>query len=517
MRQLRMQIPAPPPRATSGAGSSSRPRTALACAALLGPGLLLGCGARSALLDPEAVTSNDCPGGAATIAWSKAIVGAAPVYDEAAAVAADADGSLFLTGVGALDAPPCSTVAERGSGLGFLAKLDARGQLVWQWRTGQNLYWASTVSSDGAGGALFVISVNGGEDLGTGPLAGGRYVGRADADGNPVFLHRIASGGDDLAGLATSPVGGIVVASTCNPPLADNPLLPLDSGTDVAAACAGLPPGDAVATRFSPSGEVLWTEVLRVAPPGYVNLSGAAFTATGGVVLAGGVTSTLTYGDGTIDSAPGLVSPGSDAGLFVARYDEHGALGAHRLVPGTGVPGQGSSVDFVTVSVDQTSDAVLLGGTLYGASGAFDLGGGPMLYAPPIVQESFLARLDPSLAHVWSFGFGGDQASAFVGLHGDGESGVIAITTDEGTFHLGSLSTPGPSALWVGHLALVGADGGIHDQRAFDANITGVALGAGGAKIMTGNFDRPAVFGADTLVPAQANALTGFVTSGPLW
>lgn len=448
--------------------------------------------------------------------WSQAFGGVAPVYDEGAAVAADADGSVFLAGVGALEAPRCGTFEERGDGIGFLAKLDPRGNLLWQWHTGQNLYWESLVSGDGEGGVLFVITVNGGEDLGTGPLAGGRYVGRADADGNPVFLRRIESGGSGLAGLAASPKWGVVVTSTCVPPYADDPTLPAGSGTDVVAACAGAPKGSAVATRFSPSGEELWTEVLRVGAPGYVNLSGAAFTPTGGVVLAGSVPDALTYGDGTLDSAPGVGGPWAHTALFVARYDEHGALVAHRLVPGTGVPDEAAFVNFPTVIVDQTSGAVLLGGSFVGASGAFDLGGGPLLYPPQATSESFLAKLDPSLEHVWSFGFGG-AASGLVGLHDDGKGGVIAVTTDQGDFHLGSLTVPGSDTLWVGHLALVGPDGAIEGLRSFDANVTGVALGAGGVKIMTGNFDRPTVFGADTLVPDQVSVAKGFITAGPLW
>ncbi len=490
-------------------------------AALVGSLLLLaGCGSRSELFVSEERAEPRCPDGATDPAWVQVFGGPAATYDEGGALAVDTDGSMFVAGVGSLTAPPCDGFESRGRGPGFLAKLDPRGSVIWEWRTALNNLWGTRVAADGEGGVLFVIGLDVGEDVGAGLQPGGRYLGRADADGNPVFLKRLEAGGIHvMAGVDASPTWGVAVASSCVPPVAEDPTLPAGTALDVAEACKGAPPGSHVVNRFGPYGDLLWTEVLTTgAPELRFNVSGVAFTETGGVVVAGLIAASLTHGDGTVDSVPGFVGSPDREGIFLARYDEEGGLVAHRLVAGVPAQGLGALVDFPSVAVDPVSGAIFFGASLAGASGSFDLGNGPVENVGAQTDGTdVIARLGPDLEPVWSFGYGGDTVAALVALQSDGEGGVIALSNDIGPFQAGGLTSEPPTAYFTGYVTFVSGDGVVTAVHSSEGYINAVASGTDGQKIITGCFDREADFGAGPVSPDEAWVLKGFLASGPFW
>jgi hypothetical protein len=141
------------------------------------------------------------------VEWSYSVGG--DFTDEAFGVANDMNGAVYVTGrIGG-----SSFLEDRGVSDGFLTKLDASGNLIWE-RTfgggGYEIGW--DVAIDAAGNPIVVGATsdslggtnNGGNDV---------LVLKYDSDGNEVWTRQFGSTGEDFGGgIAIDPTGNILLS-----------------------------------------------------------------------------------------------------------------------------------------------------------------------------------------------------------------------------------------------------------------------------------------------------------------
>ncbi|WP_437779311.1 hypothetical protein [Sorangium sp. So ce1097] len=310
-------------------------------------------------------------------------------------VARDALGDVFMTGSfdGALDFGG-GPLANAGGKDIFVVKLRADGDHVWSARFGgAGDQEGITATLDDFGDLFVAGNFEGSVDFGDGPLvsAGGTdvFVAKWSSDGDLLWSHRFGGPGDDRVARAPHTVGSDLVITGSFEETIDFGGGPLVSagGKDVFVA------------KLGDAGEHLFSH--RYGGP--ADQEGHAVATVG---FAGHVLLTGSF-EGSIDlgSAPLVSAGGRDA--FVARLDSAG-----NLLWGRGFGG----------AEDDSGDAILLepvgGNALVTGSfrGAVSFGGDPLVSAGGV--DTFVARLDPSGAHLWSRRFGdeGDDVVTDIGI-----------------------------------------------------------------------------------------------------
>jgi hypothetical protein len=147
---------------------------------------------------------------------------------------------------------------------------------------------------------------------------------------------------------------------------------------------------------------------------------------------------------------------------------------------------------------------VLVAGTF---SGSIDFGGGPLVSvgASSGPTDVFVAKLDPSGAHLWSKRAGDPKAQSARAIAVDGAGNVLLTGTFAGTidFGGGALASAGGLDVFVAKLAPDGSVlwserfGGPGDEEPF-----GIAVADGGAVWITGRFGGTIDFGGGPLIAA---------------
>jgi len=134
----------------------------------------------------------------------------------------------------------------------------------------------------------------------------------------------------------------------------------------------------------------------------------------------------VTGNAGTLDVGNG---PMSGSGVYVAKYDPLGMpLFAGVYGAGTGpVPGNGVAADL--------NGNILLAGFFFGTS--VDFGGGALTNANQNYTDMYVAKLDPSGAHLWSKRFGDFDDQQAYRVTADANGNVIVVGAVKGTVDFG--------------------------------------------------------------------------------
>ncbi len=259
---------------------------------------------------------------------------------------------------------------------GFVVALAGDGVTQWV-RTIGGTGWdkATAVAADGGRVAVGGTFIGGVTVAGT-PLtsAGGSDVVVAEyalATGEPQWAARHGrSANDDAPSIAIDSAARVVVAGT----------------SDAATS-------EVYAAQFRGSdGAPLWSRFY-----GAGNGQGVAIAPGDDVVLAGGFTSTIDFGGGTL-------GPAAAQDIFVARLGSDGAT--HRWSKRFAEPGPASYVETVTGLAVDTAGAIVLTGSIVDA---VDFGGGALAGAG--ARDPFLVKLAGTTgAHLWSKRFLGLDA-----------------------------------------------------------------------------------------------------------
>jgi hypothetical protein len=227
--------------------------------------------------------------------------------------------------------------------------------------------------------------------------------------------------------------------------------------------------------------------------------------ATLGVGLCKGGTQTCAADGMSWGACVGEVLP--QAETCASALDQNcdgitGCTGVLAWARGFGQPGDQYGT---SVASDSAGNALVAGYF----SGTLDLGGASLVNAGP--PDVFLAKLDPSGAPLWAKQFGdtGDQRATGVAV--DGAGNVAAVGTFSGTldFGGGALTSAGASDVFVAKLDPSGAH--LWSKRFGDAGFsqygTAVAVDGAGNVVVSGYFFGTVDFGGGALTSAGSDDL----------
>ncbi len=143
------------------------------------------------------------------------------------------------------------------------------------------------------------------------------FVARLDARGSVIWRQRIGGPGPDRASCAVADDGRIVLGLQLAPPAGLAEITPQQIADSAPAPPASIDTAriDAVLVVLHPDGQIAWRHIF----PGsrYARISAMALTADGGIAVAGTFAGTLRVGDRSLTSA-------GSTDVFVARFDAQG-------------------------------------------------------------------------------------------------------------------------------------------------------------------------------------------------
>jgi len=242
---------------------------------------------------------------------------------------------------------------------------------------------------------------------------------------------------------------------------------------------------DIFVAKFGSEGSHLWSQ--RFGDGDLQRASALAVDAPGNVVVTGRFSGTVDFGGGTLTSA------GSDD-IFVAKFGSDGShLWSKRF-------GDGSVQVATAVAVDASGNVVVTGYF----SGTVDFGGGTLTSAG-YDDDIFVAKFGADGSHLWSQRFGDGDLQRASALAVDAPGNVIVTGAFYGTVDFGgaALTSAGYYDIFV---ARFGSDGGhLWSQRFGDGSSQvseAVAVDASGNMIVTGSFGGKVDFGGGALTSA---------------
>jgi outer membrane protein assembly factor BamB len=142
------------------------------------------------------------------------------------------------------------------------------------------------------------------------------FVARLDARGGVIWRQRLGGPGPDRASCAAADAGRIVLGLQLTPPARLTEIAPQQiAGSARASASIDAERIDVALVVLHPDGRIAWRHTL----PGsrYARISALALTADGGIAVAGTFAGTLRVGDRSLTSA-------GSTDVFVARFDAQG-------------------------------------------------------------------------------------------------------------------------------------------------------------------------------------------------
>jgi hypothetical protein len=211
------------------------------------------------------------------------------------------------------------------------------------------------------------------------------FLVKLDPEGTPQWSQQFGGVGDDESGVRGR---GPIVAVDAD----DNVIL---TGTVVGAADlgGGAMPGvdggsDAFALKLNANGALVWSKRFMGADD--QNASGVAVDSNGDVLVTGTMAVGINFGDGYDHSFP------DPPDLFLVRLDgfDGTAMGSNR------VGGDGGEQKGLTLGVD-SSDNVVVAGSLNGTLNPEDDENLPVLTSDPNKEDILLLKFDPGLDGLW--------------------------------------------------------------------------------------------------------------------
>lgn len=249
------------------------------------------------------------------------------------------------------------------------------------------------------------------------------------------------------------------------------------------------------AAKFSPSGDLLWSagvEGTQSASPNALVVDDA-----NDLVMVGGFLGNITIG----------ATPHTSAGyqdIFVAKLD--GSVGVFDWSLHFG----GTDVEYVFGAAVDGSRNVILTGAFH--SNAITFGGAALSSANGL---TYLAKLDPSGAHLWSKNFAASEGAR---VAVDSAASIILAGGFVGAVDFGGapLTSAGASDVFV---AKLGPSGSLIWSKRFgnaqDEHVDQVAVDTAGGILISGQFTKTLDFGGGTLnAPGSAVFLVKLDSSG---
>jgi hypothetical protein len=361
----------------------------------------------------------------------------------------------------------------------FVAKFSPDGSHVWSKRfgnsTSQDLAY---VAIDASGNVIITGSFYGSVDFGGGDLtsAGSNdiFVAKFSPDGSHVWSKRFGSGGPQSGlGISTDGSGNVVVAGRFTGTV--------DFGGGALSSAGG---DDVFVAKFTPDGTHIWSKRFGDASAQY---------ATDLVVDGPGNVTITGYLDGSVDFGGGDLTGAGSIDIFVAKFDPAGAhLWSKRF-------GDSDEQQALGIAGDPSGNVIIAGYF----DGTVNFGGGDLTGAGD--YDVFLAKFDPSGAHVWSKRFGDAQGQEAFCVAADESGKVILAGHFAGTVECGGdpLTAAGSYDIFV---AKFGANGAHLWSDSFgDASeqyVFGIAAGASGVVAITGELYGTVDFGGGALTSA---------------
>jgi hypothetical protein len=347
---------------------------------------------------------------------------------DAAIVEAGPDAKPFdpkpLTWIRGVDVSSIASVAVDGNhdilvvgqgGNGNITKLDATGALLWAktfLAPGAFKVSALAVAGDLAGNAYVVVDSPPNTDYGGGPIVKqGRVLLKLDVNGNYVWHY---------GPLEYANVMKMVTRSNGNVVLAGETCGPTDFGAGIvspAGACDGM------LVELTPSKALV--KAKQFGDGGWQSIQDVALDPNGNAYVVGYFNGTLDFGKGAMTGPPGSYSPFAPHNVFAAKLDS--ALNGLAQKNGGG-----SSSDYLhRVAVDPFGNVALAGSV----NSTIQLGTNPVTAFTG--ADIYLAYLDPSLAEIWSGGYGGYAGQGVAGLAPRTSGGLVAFGNTNGTLSFG--------------------------------------------------------------------------------
>ena len=376
----------------------------------------------------------------------------------------------------------------------FVAKFDSGGHYEWAkaFDNGKDIT-PTGIAIDASGNVAFAGTFDGSVNFGGGSVAAlgnlGVFVVELDSTGAFRWAKSFGSPGTSQSFVFIAPgeAGAIVL-----------------TGLGASVDFGGGPLSGGYLAEVDNAGAFKWGRALSDS----ANPFGLAVDAAGNIVLAGGFSGTIDFGNGATLTTPAANVDAGDptSQAFAARFDPTGTYQWGHAY-GVGAGGLGSVV--YQAAVDGCGN-VFLTGTF---SGSIDFGPGP-LSGP--ANAFFLAKLDPSGAGVWSDSFGATTAlnGAFssVAVAGSGEPILTSQLVGTVDFGGGMLSSTN------GGMAIVGLDTAGHYRWGTMADDSVPALwlsaaGGGSSVAVTGNFGpgNLTLAGKSLMTPAHGFFTASFV------
>lgn len=322
-------------------------------------------------------------------------------------------------------------------------------------------------------------------DFGTGPVGGADtqnvFLARFDPDGEAVWARSFPGDSGNF-------VFDVEADAAESPAIVGWFLGSVDLGGSMLASAGD---GDLFVARYDAAGNHLWSK--RFGGAGTDFGDGVGVGPDGEVLVA-------AHGNGPVNFGGGNLVPAGLNDVFLAKFSAGGThLWSKRF-------GDAATQYITDVALGSNGDILITGAF----AGTIDLGGGPLVSAGDL--DLYVARLDPTGAHVWSKRFGDAASQSGQGLAVDRTSGAVAIA---GTFQ-GTLDLGGGPLVCAGaedaFLAVFAADGAhVWSRRFGDAadeqRGEDVDFAADGGVVATGDFGGTIDLGGGPLVTPDTSDL----------
>lgn len=336
--------------------------------------------------------------------------------------------------------------------------------------TGTDFIWATGLDSQG--NTIAVGDFEGTVDFGGGPLTSAgaidTFLLKVDAMGNHVWSKKFGT-----AGLQS--VQAVTVTATDEIVIAGYFQATINFGGSNLTSSGG---ADIYVAKFNAAGTHMWSVKFGSATDDQLAL-GVAVDAAGDVYFTGSFLGTMTIGTSLASAG------GTD--IFLAKLS--GATGA--AVWGKRFGDAAIEQAGRTVTVDGQGNVLMVGAF----NGTVDFGGGPLTTAG--ATDAFVAKFDPTGAHMFSRAFGTTEVELGRSIAADAMGNFVVVGDTKGAVDLGGGALPqfGAFDVFVGQFDALGTHmKSVSFGAANNDSVNGVVW-TGNDLAITGYFDGKAAFG----------------------
>lgn len=405
----------------------------------------------------------------------------------------DAAGNTYTTGYFTDDADfnignGVTTLVSEGFFDVFVQKTDASGNLVWAKNFGSAEFdYGTAVTSDAQGNVyvcgLFESTVDFDPGAGVTELTSNGqdiFIVKFDVNGNFVWARAVGGPGyDEPQGVGVDGQGNVYVGGYFNDTVDFDP----GAGTSEAT---GLGLNDNFVLKLNSAGNFVWAKTFGNA--GFEGILALKVNAAGDQYITG-------FFEGTVDFDPGTGVhedfSALDMGAFMLKLNADGEFQFVDVFRGTG------SASGYDVDIDATGNVFLTGP--FSGSVDFDPGAGETLLTTNGLDNTYIAKLNPTGGLVWAKALGSEEAVYGYAISVDGAgnvwtAGYFENVTDfnpapGATFEL----TPGPTTAMGAYASKLDASGNFLGAWGFGgvnfADYHGLGTDAAGNVYLSAAFD----------------------------